>query len=65
MTAPSIIVIGGLAIIQEPATARHAMMPEAALRCVGSVVRVVSAARMAEPPSTLGTTMAPHPECMR
>jgi two-component system chemotaxis response regulator CheB len=56
---------GGAAIVQEPANAQHAIMPAAALRRVGPAAMVVSAARMAGLLSTLGTTMARHPECAR
>lgn len=56
---------GGAAIIQDPGTAQHGMMPAAALRCVGPAARVVPAGRLAHLLSTPGTMMAPHPECAR
>jgi two-component system chemotaxis response regulator CheB len=56
---------GGVAIIQQPETAQHAMMPAAALRCVGPAARVVPVGGLAHLLSMLGETIAPDPECAR
>jgi two-component system chemotaxis response regulator CheB len=48
---------GGLAIIQDPASAPHAVMPAAALRRVGQDARVLAAGQVASLLATLGGPM--------
>jgi two-component system, chemotaxis family, protein-glutamate methylesterase/glutaminase len=53
---------GGVAIVQDPASAPHPVMPAAALRWVGPQARVLAASQLAGCLATLGGAIPPHQE---